>query len=129
MKSLQRLLTVLPFMSLTAVANPPAIHVWEMQEITFQAKNSYKNAYTDATVWVDLSGPGFNKKVYGFWDGGNTFRVRVVATKPGKVDLLLTMQDCQAKPVLSLLLTGLKKKKTKIPYAVVFSNPRLMGMH
>jgi hypothetical protein len=83
MKSLQRLLTVLAFTSLTAVANPPAIHVWEMQEITFQAKNSYKNAYTDATVWVDLSGPGFNKKVYGFWDGGNTFRVRVVATKPG----------------------------------------------
>jgi hypothetical protein len=54
-----------------------------MQELTFQAKNAYKNAYTDATVWVDLSGPGFNKKVYGFWDGGNTFRVRVVATKPG----------------------------------------------
>jgi hypothetical protein len=54
-----------------------------MQELSFQAKNSYKNAYTEVTLWVDLSGPGFNKRVYGFWDGGNSFRVRVVATKPG----------------------------------------------
>lgn len=35
-------------------------------------------------VWVDLTGPGFNKRVYGFWDGGETFRVRIVATEPGK---------------------------------------------
>ena len=30
-----------------------------------------------------LTGPGFNKRVYGFWDGGQTFRVRIVATQPG----------------------------------------------
>lgn len=67
---------------LVAFAAPP-IHVWEMQELTFTAENSYKNAYTDVTVWIDLSGPGFNKRVYGFWDGGNIFRVRLVATQPG----------------------------------------------
>jgi hypothetical protein len=61
----------------------PDIHVWEMQELTFIANNSYTNAYTDVKVWVDLSGPGFNKRVYGFWDGGNTFRLRLVATQPG----------------------------------------------
>ena len=83
MKFFQQLLVLSAFSFLKAAANPPAIHVWEMQEITFQAKNSYKNAYTEVTVWVDLSGPGFNKRVYGFWDGGNTFRVRVVATKLG----------------------------------------------
>lgn len=60
------------------------IHVWDMQELTFTAANSYKNAYTDVKVWVELSGPGFSKRVYGFWDGGNIFRVRVVATKPGQ---------------------------------------------
>lgn len=58
-------------------------HVWEKEELTFTSKNSFKNAYTDVTVWVDLSGPGFNKRVYGFWDGGQIFRVRVVATQPG----------------------------------------------
>lgn len=64
------------FFSATAV---PAIHIWEMQELTFKAEN----AYTDVTFWVDLSGPGFNKRVYGFWDGGNIFRVRLVANQLG----------------------------------------------
>jgi hypothetical protein len=64
------------------VAAPP-VRVWEMQELTFTSANTYKNAYTDVTVWVDLTGPGFNKRVYGFWDGGNPFRVRLVAMQPG----------------------------------------------
>ena len=59
------------------------IHVWEKQELAFTAAGSYKNPYTDVTVWIDLTGPGFSKRVYGFWDGGRTFRVRMVATQPG----------------------------------------------
>ncbi|MGD0745094.1 MAG: DUF4038 domain-containing protein [Verrucomicrobiota bacterium] len=66
-----------------AAASPAAVHVWEKQELTFSAARSYTNAYTDVTVWVDLTGPGFKKRVYGFWDGGSTFRVRLVATEPG----------------------------------------------
>ena len=58
-------------------------HVWEKVEITLKSKTQYNNPYTDATVWVDLKGPGFNKRCYGFWDGGDTFRVRVMATAPG----------------------------------------------
>jgi hypothetical protein len=65
----------------TTAATP--VHIWEMQELTFTALNTYKNPYTEATVWVELTGPGFKKRVYGFWDGGNTFRVRLVATKAG----------------------------------------------
>jgi hypothetical protein len=61
-----------------------AAHVWEKQELTFAAAGHYANPYTDVTVWVDLSGPHFHKRVYGFWDGGNQFRVRVVATVPGE---------------------------------------------
>ena len=66
-----------------ATAADSVIHIWEMQELTFTSEKSYKNPYTDVIVWVELSGPGFEKKVYGFWDGGNTFRVRLVATQPG----------------------------------------------
>ena len=58
-------------------------HVWEKVEITLQANKSYKNPYTDVQVWVDLEGPGFDRRCYGFWDGGKTFRVRVLATTPG----------------------------------------------
>ena len=60
-----------------------ATHVWEKQELTFTAAHDYANPYTDAIVWVDLTGPGFHKRVFGFWDGGRTFKVRLVATAPG----------------------------------------------
>jgi hypothetical protein len=83
MKFMKRLLVgfLLPIFSIASADN--IVHVWEKQEITLNAANHYKNAYTNVIVWVDLIGPGFNKRVYGFWDGGQTFRVRVVATEPG----------------------------------------------
>jgi hypothetical protein len=67
--------------ALPAFAVP--LHVWEKQELTFTAARTFANPYTDATIWVDFTGPNFHKRVYGFWDGGQTFRVRIVATAPG----------------------------------------------
>jgi len=72
---------------LAKVRVPPATrecHVWEKTEIVLRAQTKYDNPYTDAVVWVDLEGPGFKKRCYGFGDGGDTFRVRVAATAPGK---------------------------------------------
>ncbi len=59
-------------------------HVWELEEIQLQAAREYANPYTDVLAWVDLEGPDFSKRVYGFWDGGRTWRVRFVATAPGE---------------------------------------------
>ncbi len=70
----------------SGVLSAPAsnrIHIWEKQQLTFTSAHAYSNPYTEVTVWVDLRGPGFQKRVYGFWDGGNTFRVRLLATAPG----------------------------------------------
>jgi hypothetical protein len=83
MRFLKRLPLALVFTVCPVVAAPHAVHVWEKQELTFIAVNSYKNAYTEVSVWVDLTGPGFNKRVYGFWDGGQTFHLRLVAAQPG----------------------------------------------
>ncbi len=58
-------------------------HIWDSQEIVLEAARDYANPYADVTVWIDLKGPGFEKRVYGFWDGGRTWRVRFVATAPG----------------------------------------------
>jgi hypothetical protein len=58
-------------------------HVWEKVEITLQAEADYANPYAALDVWVDLTGPGYQKRVYGFWDGGQTYRVRVLAPSPG----------------------------------------------
>jgi hypothetical protein len=76
------LLSALPAAATFAAAG--TVHVWEKQEITLNATRPHANPYTDVVVWVDLTGPGFAKRVYGFWDGGTTFRVRVCATAPGR---------------------------------------------
>ena len=45
-------------------------HTWEVQEIVLHAAKPYANAYKDVDAWVELKGPNFSKRVYGFWDGG-----------------------------------------------------------
>ncbi|WP_164854797.1 DUF4038 domain-containing protein [Devosia sp. 1566] len=58
--------------------------VWAKLDLIFQAASSLSNPYADVLVWVDLEGPGFARRVYGFWNGGNEFVVRVLATAPGE---------------------------------------------
>jgi hypothetical protein len=60
------------------------VHVWELQEITFESALPHENPYTEVVCWIDLEGPDFARRVYGFWDGGRTFKVRFVATAPGE---------------------------------------------
>ncbi len=60
------------------------LHVWEVCEIELTCSGIYKNHYTQVDCWVELTGPDFQKRVYGFWDGENRFKVLVVATKPGE---------------------------------------------
>ena len=59
------------------------VHVFEKVELALSATAKYANPYTDVEVWVDLKGPHFNKRCYGFWDGGQTFRVRITSPEPG----------------------------------------------
>lgn len=59
------------------------VHLWEKVEITLHTDKSYENPYKEVEVWVDLKGPGFEKRCYGFWDGDNVFRVRVLASAAG----------------------------------------------
>ena len=66
-----------------AAEQQATVHVWEKVEISLSTERSYANPYTDVDVWVDLQGPQFKRRCYGFWDGGSTFRVRVLATASG----------------------------------------------
>lgn len=60
------------------------VHVWQMVEIELESSVHLDSPYTQIDVWVDLIGPGFARRVYGFWDGDNRFLVRVVGTAPGE---------------------------------------------
>src|SRR5512146_1653165 len=59
------------------------LHVWEKHEVVLEAAREARNPYVDTEVWLDLEGPGFRKRVFGFWDGGRRFCVRVVANAAG----------------------------------------------
>ena len=69
--------------SLGARLESGEVRIWQVQEVTFEAERDYANPYVEVDVWIELVGPGFERRVYGFWDGGRTFKVRFVATTPG----------------------------------------------
>ncbi len=72
------------FLAASKDTDTSVVHVWEMHEIILRSEKEYTNCYTEVTCWADLTGPGFSKRIYGFWNGGNTYIVRVVATAPGE---------------------------------------------
>ena len=78
------LVAFLSFCRSAPAAQPATYHVWEKVEIVLRAKHTYANPHKDVDVWVNLAGPDFTKRCYGFWDGDDVFRVRVMATKPGR---------------------------------------------
>ncbi len=84
MKTVRCLFLTLVALGGCSAPSEQEVHVWENHEITLDARQTYDNPYTEVRCWVQLHGPGgFDKRVYGFWDGGSVFRVRVVATTPG----------------------------------------------
>ena len=60
------------------------LHTWEKVELRLTAEREYENPYAEVTVWVDLEGPGFERRCYGFWDGEDRYVVRIAATASGE---------------------------------------------
>ena len=80
-----RCLLIVGMSAATAWSLPPSVvHVWEKKELKFTSTRSWNNPYVEVTIWVDLAGPGFQKRVFGFWDGERTFRVRILAPTAGE---------------------------------------------
>jgi hypothetical protein len=60
------------------------VTTWDGVELELTAGKAYRDPYSEVEVWADLSGPGFGRRVYGFWDGGSTFRIRMTAPMAGE---------------------------------------------
>jgi hypothetical protein len=60
-----------------------SIHIYEIKEIALTATNEYDNPYTEVECWIELTGPDFKNKIYGFWNGKSNFVFRMAATSPG----------------------------------------------
>lgn len=64
--------------------SPEQFHVYEVVEESFTAANTYDNPYMEVDLWVELCGPeGQSYRIPAFWDGGQSFKVRMIATRPG----------------------------------------------
>jgi hypothetical protein len=62
---------------------PPA-HTWERWDHALTSTRNYANPYADVTLRVVYTGPaGRTLRAYGFWDGGDTFRIRCAFPGPG----------------------------------------------
>jgi len=73
----------LPRPSITAAAQSLP-HVWQRWEHALTSTRTYTNACLDVTLRVTYTGPGDRKlRTYGFWDGGNVFRIRCAFPTPG----------------------------------------------
>lgn len=57
------------------------VQQWTTHEITLQAANSYSNGYTDIDVWGEFISDKGEKLIRpAFWDGENTWKIRVAPT-------------------------------------------------
>src|ERR1035437_3410312 len=53
------------------------VHVWQRWEHTLISSRTYSNAYAEVAMRVTYAGPGQRRiHAYGFWDGGETLRIR-----------------------------------------------------
>ena len=57
---------------------------WQRWEHALTSTRHYDNPYADVTLRVRYTGPGGRTlRTYGFWDGGDTFRIRCAFPAPG----------------------------------------------
>jgi len=78
-----QIVLILILSSCNPIDQDEVVHVYEIKEVDLSASEKYKNPYTDVECWVQLKGPGFDKRIYGFWNGGQSYKVRMVTTRPG----------------------------------------------
>ena len=65
-----------------APGSPP--HTWQRWEHALTSIRPYGNPYADVTLRATYAGPdGRTLRAYGFWDGGDTFRIRCAFPVPG----------------------------------------------
>ena len=56
---------------------------WRAVELVYESDKTYADPFNDVTLDLQLSGNGRLYTVPGFWDGGNTWRVRFVCPAAG----------------------------------------------
>ncbi len=65
-----------------SAAEPQRSPQWQQIELSFEARTTPANPYTDVEAWVDFThDDGTSLRRQMFWDGGRTFRVRFASPR------------------------------------------------
>jgi hypothetical protein len=73
--------------------------VWRVYEITLSAERSHPRP-SQVDVWAAITGPdGERLRVPGFWDGGDTWRVRFAPTSKGRWSWITQAGDADGTPL------------------------------
>jgi hypothetical protein len=89
---------LLNFSALSFAESFPPAPKWQRFELTLKSSVNYPNALQDAEVRALFVSPlGETNRVYGFWDGGKTWRVRYQPNFPGRWRYYTMCSDPQNK--------------------------------
>lgn len=70
------------------------VPVWAVNEIVLRASRTYSNPWMDTSVSAEFRGPGgLTTTVNGFWDGGQTFKIRWTPSAAGRWTYLTQSAD------------------------------------
>ena len=71
------------------------VEQWQIVEITLTSSETYDNPYMDVSITATFTGPGGSPVITwpGYWDGGDTWKVRFAPTKVGLWSYTITCSD------------------------------------
>jgi len=82
--SLAAVVGVLPSAISEETPTPARVATWQRWEHALTSTHRYENPYVEVTLQVTYTGPqNRTLHTYGFWDGGDTFRIRAAFPAPG----------------------------------------------
>ena len=68
----------------TSPENTVNTQTWLANELTFESTKNYADPFNDVDIDLVLAGNGVKYIVPGFWDGGNTWKIRFVCPSAGE---------------------------------------------
>jgi hypothetical protein len=72
----------------------PSIPLWQVYELALQSNKRYANPVQEAALTVRFTSPSGNKRtIYGFWDGGDTWRARFAPDEIGEWTFIAICSD------------------------------------
>ena len=80
--------------SFSEAAGTETVEVWRRTDIVLRSEKKYDNAYADVDIdAVFTHTDGTSVRLYGFWNGGDEWRVRFSPTKAGVWEYVITCSD------------------------------------